>query len=1238
MAALVGPLLVDWTAYRTQFEQQATAILGHPVRVSGTADATLLPYPSLTFTEVVIGSDPAQPVMTVGRFDVEVELFPLMEGRFQVTDMRLADPVVTVRVAEDGRFEWLASGSDAPIDPNAVSLDRVSIVGGVLRILDARRPEPVTVRDIAARLEARSLLGPFKLDGSARVEGEPVTVRLSTGSADGSGRMVVKMGIDPAERPVSIALDGQVDTAGDRVTFLGKTEVRRVVPENATDVLPWLLTAESEFDASQLLLKQLEFRYGPEDRPFSITGAATVNLGGEPNFTAVLSARQLDLDRTLGQGPDQPVAFQAVLAALSRAIVTLPTPPIPGQIGFDIPGVVVGGSLMTDLTLDLATAADGWHVETLQAGLPGETTLAATGEILVRPAPSFEGNVALQSDQPATLIAWWRPDLPRTRLQPFDARASMALSPTGLSLTDIDTVIGEARISGEASYLPSGSGRAARLSLQLGATELDIEQAEAVAALFGDAQGQPTSTDVVVQLKAGALKAGDSMAEGLDVSASLVDGTLSVDRFAVRNLAGARLSAAGTIRDLGTAPDGSFQGQISAERLDGLASLARAVAPQSRFADLLTTAAPVLVPANVQVTVSARAAEGSTDASIAVAGTAGGSTIDSRLAFRGRVDAWRDATTELALAVEGPNGVRLMRQLGIDVPDVASAGAGSLTVTASGVPATGVSGQVEGSLGQTGFRLAGSGRVDATGNPKADLDVALRSPDAGPILALSGSMMADLMASMPVDLQAKVAVDGDRAAVDDLSGTVDDEPLAGALQLDFSGVVPKASGRLALRSATLEGLAELSLGSGTLAFPIVGGGSPWPEAPFGPATLDAIETDLALSLERVDLTETLAATGVTLSLRSSASGVGYDDISAAVAGGRLTGAILVKQDLEGTAAVSGSLTLSEASVAEFAWRRNDRPVLTGLLNLGVEGSATGRTVAGLMSTLTGGGSFRIADGVIHSFNPQAFVAVIRAADGGTDLSDERIAEVFADNVDAGDLAFQSVEGTYTLAGGVLRAPNIVVAGASSDTTGSATIDLARQTLESDWRIAFDPRDAAAAEGAPPQVGILFRGDLDDPDRTIDVTAFSSWLGIRAFERETERVLRMQADILERELLSRQVLRGREELERARRAAEEAERRRVEEEARRAAEEEARRLAEEEAARRALEAPPPPAPEPLPADPAPIDGSGPTAEPGAAETGSADDFAEEILRQLRANEPGADNGLPGVQSPPPGAVN
>ncbi len=54
-AALVGPYFVDWSSYRADFEREASAILGRKVTVQGEATAKLLPFPSVTFSDVSVG-------------------------------------------------------------------------------------------------------------------------------------------------------------------------------------------------------------------------------------------------------------------------------------------------------------------------------------------------------------------------------------------------------------------------------------------------------------------------------------------------------------------------------------------------------------------------------------------------------------------------------------------------------------------------------------------------------------------------------------------------------------------------------------------------------------------------------------------------------------------------------------------------------------------------------------------------------------------------------------------------------------------------------------------------------------------------------------------------------------------------------------------------------------------------------------------------------------------------------
>ncbi|WP_237152348.1 AsmA family protein [Oryzibacter oryziterrae] len=1213
LAALLGPMFIDWTAYRASFETEASHILGHPVSVRGTADARLLPYPTLTFTNVVIGEDPKAPLMTVGAFNMEIELFPLLSGEFRVTEMHVVKPELNVRIAGDGTVEWIPAQGRTQIDPGKVILNKVDIEDGSLTVDDARRTAPVRITDVNARLDARSLLGPYKVDGTLKVDGDGYTVKAATGSGDESGRVPLKGTIVPDNRPVLLALDGAVETKDRRPIWKGKGTLNRVIAKDDRDTLPWNVDADLEISSAQVLAKSLQFQYGAEDRPFSMSGAATLDLQAEtPSFDAVLSARQIDLDRTLGSGPDAPVDLTGALSALSTTLSDLPVPPIAGRIGFDVPGVVVGGSVMSDLRLDVTSASRGWTIETLEATLPGHTSLAAHGRLDTQPAVSFHGDMKLASDQPSTLVSWWYPAHAKTALDAFSLSASMEASAEGLSLNQIVASQKDGKLTGALSFLPGGpAALRPRITLSLEADRLDEAQVEAVSGLFAGTDGKDgAGPDVVLQAAVGSLIAGNASAEGLDVSASLVDGTLDIDRLFVRSLAGARVSMAGTVKNISTVPDGSVQLRLSAEKMDGVADLVHGLWPDARVAPFLTAAAPFLSPVSLEATVLAKAAGEGTDVRLEAKGNLASTTLAGNLAFTGRVDSWDAANVSLDFNVNGPDGADLMRQFGLDVPKVGAAGVGSLTVSAMGKPKDGLAVVSTVRMGPTDAKLNGSVTLQRNAKPAAELDLDLKSPDVGPLLALTGNVMQGVMATTPVDISAHLSNVGGKLRIQRLTGKASDVPLSGELVLDRSADVPVLSGNLAFDSASLASLAEAALGPGVLDFPIVESRSPWPEAPFGNALLDGFDTDLSLAFTELSISDQLAAHDARLSLRSSASGIAFDGISAKLAGGDLGGNLEIKSDLDGSAALSGTLKLAGASTDELVWQRDGRPVARGRLGIDAQVNATGRTIAGWMASLSGGGSVAIEDGSIASMNTRAFSSVVRTADSGKELSDDAIRQLFQDNVDVGDLAFSRLDATFTLTSGTLRAPSIVVQGGASETSASATVDLPHMSLQSEWRLAPNAADFAVSGGAVPQVSVLFSGPLDTPRRKIDVTALTSYLGIRNLEKETERVLLMQADILERELLTRTVQRDREALAH---------------DIRLAAEAKARSEAEA-AARKALEEQAPP----------PADGK------KAAAGNGTDDFATQILNDLKKHQPAAPGSklppLPGVNvGPPPGGT-
>jgi len=102
--ALIGPYFVNRNDYKSTFEAEAEKILGQPVRVVGTAKATVLPSPSLTFTNVQVG-DTEQP-------------FRRVEGD-------VAAVLAEIEAAGAGQV-WLCGGGD--LAAQALAADRVDEV------------------------------------------------------------------------------------------------------------------------------------------------------------------------------------------------------------------------------------------------------------------------------------------------------------------------------------------------------------------------------------------------------------------------------------------------------------------------------------------------------------------------------------------------------------------------------------------------------------------------------------------------------------------------------------------------------------------------------------------------------------------------------------------------------------------------------------------------------------------------------------------------------------------------------------------------------------------------------------------------------------------------------------------------------------------------------------------------------------------------------------------------------
>ncbi|WP_417686141.1 AsmA family protein [Roseibium sp.] len=1150
VTALVGPFFVDWTIYRSTFETYAERALGHKVTVLGDADIRLLPSPTVTFSDVRVGAK-EDPLLVVSQFKMRVELPPLLKGEIRVLDMNLDRPHLTLSLDEQGRLDWLTAmqggGVLSEVSEDDIAFENITVTDGALSLIDARTGETHRVDDGNLQVSARTLAGPFKVDGSLTYEGEPYSIRVATGKRHEDGSIRVKGSALPSAHPVELSVDGSLSHVEETPVFEGGFNLTAVVPDDDPE-RAWRVDGQILANPTSLDVPSFEFRYGPEDRLLGMDGQAQVVFEGDRRFEVRARAKQLDLDRLYGGGPQVPVAPDRVAASVLNTLKSISRPKMDGVIALDVPAIVAGGGLVQDVRLDLETIDGGWRVARLAGRAPGRTTVAVQGDLsLASDAPSFRGNLSVNSDQPGSFAGWIaQSDSSSSAMQPIAISGRLNVVSEGAALDNLRLTLAGSEASGGLSYRKPRQGNSV-FSLSLDADTLDLDELEEVAGLFrlpSDA-GQP---DVSVRLRARRVDIRGVEGKGLAMEAEYSGGGLRIDRLFAEDLAGAQIDVSGQVEDLFTAPSGSLSGSLNATDLDGVVAVLSGVLPDNPAVKRLEQAADYLVPARFEAELKASSVGEGSDATLILDGVAGG--VDARFDanFKGRTDEWRDANLEAALDLSGPDGGQILRQLGFEILPVDDLGGSEFRLTAEGRPQDGLEMVLSARAGEALVGAQGQLRLGARNAPRYTASVTASLPDLAPFALLVGRVMPVMAGEIDADVRFDLTGNGSEISISDLSGTVGGVSVDGAAEGDLVPAPGETNrrfkGNLHIGTADLRYLSEAILGP-DLWFSAGDGSSAWPTAAFGAPLFSAMDLTLDLKVDELVIDGEQAISGARSELRLTPVMLRLDGLTGGFAGGSISGTLALRRS-GGEGAVSGRLNLDNAILDSLVWTRNGRAIATGALDMALDFEGAGRSIALMVSGLTGGGTFTVTDGELRGINPMAFGHVIRAADAGLDLRDEKIEELFVSHMEAGSLPFDRLEGAISIVGGRASARNVSVDTENADIFGSAEVDFNTSELKSDFALKVDPGENAVT-GAEPQVGLLFSGPLDAPERRIDISPFTAYLTLRAFEQEVERVEKLQADILERDRLLRELKRQKESQARSLREAEEAAERAVREE-------------------------------------------------------------------------------------------
>jgi uncharacterized protein involved in outer membrane biogenesis len=454
-AALILPSFIDWTQFRKPIEAEASRLVGRPVTISGDIGLHLLPRPGLRLGGLAVADlrRADAPILSAGRLEATAAWWPLITGRIEIVQLRLADAVIRVRINQDGTLNWLLpkgaprpgtatsplaprgfASSPALISPRRLSFTDIIVERSRVLYADERNGADDRIEKLSGRFSLKSLTGPWSGSAGFEIQNAPLSLAFTVG-------IIAPGATTPAELKFGI-LDagGALTIKGDASGLSQAIDKARMAPINFTGSLEvsardskplgkglgalGALGSEPNSRAPSLVwsrLRSLPVRASGtialEPQELKVTSGITLGhteadlamVRGRhtPRLELVLASDLVDLDELIETGAAKGQRL-APIGAIAGPAESLGVCRCEGTVRVSAKALKSGGAALSDLGILVKLGLNGAELTDAHIVLPGSSRLSAQGR-LPRPGPgvpAFDGAIAFDSREPKLFLAW----------------------------------------------------------------------------------------------------------------------------------------------------------------------------------------------------------------------------------------------------------------------------------------------------------------------------------------------------------------------------------------------------------------------------------------------------------------------------------------------------------------------------------------------------------------------------------------------------------------------------------------------------------------------------------------------------------------------------------------------------------------------------------------------------------------------------------------------------------------
>jgi large subunit ribosomal protein L24 len=393
-------------------------------------------------------------------------------------------------------------------------------------------------------------------------------------------------------------------------------------------------------------------------------------------------------------------------------------------------------------------------------------------------------------------------------------------------------------------------------------------------------------------------------------------------------------------------------------------------------------------------------------------------------------------------------------------------------------------------------RISGAGLdADAQGTaepwaqgPRANLALTVRRVSLAPLFDLKPS---DALAQN-ITLSSRVSLNGGKLTFDDIDSAIAGSRLRGHIVVSLDSE-RNVEGEVGLDSLDLAPSFALAIGAA---------GRDAAE-PLDYGLLKGWRGRIAFQALRGVLPGGAELRPVSGIVKSDGGSLSFDAVRGGIGGGEATANVDVKQDVSGIV-LNARVELKGVDGAALRYRNLAMP--SGRTSMQMTLSSQGRSASALTGALSGSGTLTLESARFAGLNPSAFDVAIHASDTGQATDDARLRQIVEPVLSSGALSVKSAQIPFSIRDGRLRisATTLEAEGASAIISGGYDIPADQADIRASLVPILAPTASGSAPGRP-EIQLFAAGSPDTLHRTIDVASLSSWLAVRAIDRETRRL-------------------------------------------------------------------------------------------------------------------------------------